>query len=136
MDALTEAKTLVLQPEHRFHARIELLKGMLLSRRDYSKTAPAENCFRSAIAIANKLDVKMIELQATIGLARLLDACGSRDEARAVLSEIYNWFTEGFDTADLKEAKALLEEWHKYPTVPADLNGPSPRSGSRQGTLH
>jgi DNA-binding winged helix-turn-helix (wHTH) protein/tetratricopeptide (TPR) repeat protein len=138
MDALTEAKALVVQPEHRFHARIELLKGKLLAKWNVSKAAQAENCFRSAIEITNKLDVKMIELQATIGLARLLDARGSRDEARAMLSKIRNWFTEGFDTVDLKEAQALLEGLSKYPTAPAapaDLNGPSPRTGSRRGTL-
>ena len=50
------------------------------------------------------------ELRATMGLARLLRDTNRRDEARVMLSEIYNWFTEGFDTADLKEAKALLEE--------------------------
>ncbi len=50
------------------------------------------------------------ELRATTSLARLLDKQGRREEARMMLAEIYNWFTEGFDTADLKEAKALLEE--------------------------
>ena len=53
---------------------------------------------------------KSWELRATISLARLLDRQGHRDEARTMLAEIYNWFTEGFDTADLKEAKALLDE--------------------------
>jgi len=131
VDALTEAKALVVQPEHRFHARIELLKGKLLSRRNLSKAAESESCFRSATDIAQKLDVKMIELQAAVGLARLLDARASRDEARAMLSKIYNWFTEGFDTADLMEAKALLKELGDFPAGPADLNGPSPRGGLR-----
>jgi predicted ATPase len=52
----------------------------------------------------------MLELRATTSLARLLDKQGHRDEARAMLADIYNWFTEGFDTADLKDAKALLDE--------------------------
>jgi len=52
----------------------------------------------------------MLELRATMGLARLLRDMGYRDEAHSMLAEIYNWFTEGFDTADLKEAKALLDE--------------------------
>jgi adenylate cyclase len=54
---------------------------------------------------------KALELRATISLARLLASQGRRYEARAMLSEIYNWFTEGFDTADLKDAKGLLEEF-------------------------
>ena len=52
---------------------------------------------------------RMWELRATTSLARLLDQQGRRDEARAMLGEIYGWFTEGFDIADLKDAKALLE---------------------------
>ena len=52
----------------------------------------------------------MLELRATVNLARLLRDTNRRDEARAMLADIYNWFTEGFDTADLKDAKSLLEE--------------------------
>ena len=65
---------------------------------------------REAIAIAQKQRNKWWELRATVGLARLLDKQGRRDEGRTKLAEIYNWFTEGFDTADLKDAKALLDE--------------------------
>jgi len=56
------------------------------------------------------MSAKAFELRATTSLARLLDKQGKRDEARGMLSEIYGWFTEGFDTADLKDAKALLDE--------------------------
>ncbi len=70
----------------------------------------AETDFREAIALAQKMKAKAWELRATISLARLLRDTGRRDEARAMLADIYNWFTEGFDTADLKDAKALLEE--------------------------
>ena len=56
------------------------------------------------------MGAKMYELQAIMGLARLLASRGRRDEAHAMLAEIYNWFTEGFDLPDLNEAKALLEE--------------------------
>ena len=70
----------------------------------------AENSFRTAIEIARRQSAKSLELNATTSLARFLAEQGRRDEARAMLAEIYNWFTEGFDTADLKEAKALLEE--------------------------
>jgi predicted ATPase len=70
----------------------------------------AEQDFREAIQIARRMSAKSLELQAATSLARLLAQQGRRDEARAMLAEIYNWFTEGFDTADLKDAKALLEE--------------------------
>jgi predicted ATPase len=70
----------------------------------------AENSYRQAIEIARHQQAKWWELRATVSLARLLAKCGRRDEARAMLSETYNWFTEGFDTADLKEAKALLDQ--------------------------
>ena len=56
------------------------------------------------------MSAKAWELRATMSLARLLDQQGKRDEARALLAEIYGWFTEGFDTADLKDAKALLDQ--------------------------
>jgi class 3 adenylate cyclase/tetratricopeptide (TPR) repeat protein len=74
------------------------------------QTERAEADFREAIALAQKIQAKAWELRATISLARLLDTQGRRDEARSTLAEIYNWFTEGFDTADLKEAKALLAQ--------------------------
>jgi predicted ATPase len=70
----------------------------------------AEECFLKAIEIARKQSAKSLELRATMSLARLWKTQGKRAEARAMLAEIYGWFTEGFDTADLKEAKALLEE--------------------------
>jgi predicted ATPase len=70
----------------------------------------AESCFRTAIEVARRQAAKSLELRATGSLARLLASQGKRDDARAMLAGIYNWFTEGFDTADLKDAKALLEE--------------------------
>jgi DNA-binding winged helix-turn-helix (wHTH) protein/tetratricopeptide (TPR) repeat protein len=70
----------------------------------------AEADFRKGIAIAQKMGAKSWELRATTSLARLLDKQGHRDEARTKLAEIYNWFTEGFDTADLKDARVLLDE--------------------------
>ncbi|MBV8454737.1 MAG: tetratricopeptide repeat protein [Deltaproteobacteria bacterium] len=70
----------------------------------------AEDDFREAIELSRKMSAKSWELRATTSLARLLDKQGRRDEARSMLAEIYGWFTEGFDTADLKEAKALLDE--------------------------
>jgi tetratricopeptide (TPR) repeat protein len=70
----------------------------------------AEADFREEIALAQKMTAKSFELRATASLARLLASQGRRDEARAMLAEIYNWFTEGFDTADLIEAKAILDQ--------------------------
>ena len=70
----------------------------------------AEQSFCTAIRIAQNQSAKSLELAATTSLARLLSDAGRRDEARTMLAEIYNWFTEGFDTADLKDAKALLDE--------------------------
>jgi tetratricopeptide (TPR) repeat protein len=70
----------------------------------------AEADFREAIALAQKMSAKAWELRATTSLARLLEKQGRRDEARAMLAAIYNWFTEGFDTADLIDAKALLDQ--------------------------
>jgi len=70
----------------------------------------AESSFREAIRIAHRQQAKSLELRATTNLARLLAKQDRRDEGRLMLGEIYNWFTEGFDTADLKEAKALLDE--------------------------
>ena len=71
---------------------------------------PAEADFREALALAQNMSAKAWELRATTSLARLLAKQGRRDEARAMLADIYNWFTEGFDTADLKDAKALLDQ--------------------------
>lgn len=68
-----------------------------------------EACFRQAISISRQQSAKTYELRAAMGLSRLWQKQGKTEEACAMLSEIYNWFTEGFDTADLKEAKALLE---------------------------
>jgi adenylate cyclase len=69
----------------------------------------AEECFLKAIDIAQKQQAKSLELRATVSLARLWQQQGKIAEARQILADIYNWFTEGFDTVDLKEAKALLE---------------------------
>jgi class 3 adenylate cyclase/tetratricopeptide (TPR) repeat protein len=86
------------------------LHGELLLMTDSANAADAETSFRAAIATASKQFAKYAELGATTSLARLLANQARRGEARAMLAEIYGWFTEGFDTADLKEAKALLDE--------------------------
>jgi predicted ATPase len=91
-------------------AEVYRLKGEAILMRDSSATAAAETCFRKAIEIAKGQSANWWELRATNSLARLLRDTNRRDEARGMLAEIYNWFTEGFDTRDLKDAKALLNE--------------------------
>jgi len=91
-------------------AEIYRLKGEFLLRRGNSNSAQAQACFQRGIEIARRQSAKSLELRATTSLARLLDKQGRRDGARAMLAEIYGWFTEGFDTADLKDANALLNE--------------------------
>ena len=73
----------------------------------------ADGCFRQAIEIAQKQSAKSGELRAATSLARLWPRQGRRPETRDLLAPVYHWFTEGFDTADLKDAKALLEELAK-----------------------
>ena len=85
------------------------VKGELLLVQNSSDVTEAERCFRAAIEIARRQSARSAELRATTSLARLLDKQDRRDEAHTMLAEIYGWFTEGFDTADLKDAKALLD---------------------------
>ena len=69
-----------------------------------------ESCFRQALDIARQQQAKSLELRAATSLSRLWQRQGKRDEAHQLLAQIYGWFTEGFDTADLQEAKAFLQE--------------------------
>jgi predicted ATPase len=96
--------------ERRWEAELYRVKGELLlaSSRAENRTE-AESCFHRAIDIARRQSAKSLELRATTSLARLLDKQGRQDEARRMLGEIYGWFTESFDTADLKDAKELLD---------------------------
>jgi len=111
LSALTEALAAADQHENRvFEAETHRLKGELLLKQNESNAAEAQRCFERAIEIARKQSAKSFELRATTSLTRLLTKQGRRDEARAMLAAIYHWFTEGFDTADLKDAKALLDE--------------------------
>jgi predicted ATPase len=109
--ALQEALAAADKNEDRNHEPdIHRLEGELLLARDGSSASQAQTCFERAVEIARTRSAKSLELRATVSLARLLAKQGKRAEALAMLAEIYNWFTEGFDTADLKEAKALLDE--------------------------
>jgi hypothetical protein len=75
-----------------------------------SLESEAEKCFHKAIAIARRQEAKPLELRAVMSLSRLWQQQGKKKKARQMLAEIYGWFTEGFDTADLQEARALLEK--------------------------
>ena len=86
------------------------LKGELTLLKDPRSEAEAERCLRQAIDIARQQAARLFELRATTSLARLLARQGKRDEAHRMLAGIYGWFTEGFDTADLKDARTLLDE--------------------------
>jgi predicted ATPase/class 3 adenylate cyclase len=91
-------------------AELHLIKGELLMRQAASNLQQAEICFNQALAVARGQSAKSLELRAAMSLSRLWHMQGKRQEARKLLAEIYVWFTEGFDTADLKDAKALLDE--------------------------
>ena len=94
-----------------YEAEIYRLKGeLLLASSRGENRREAESCFRRAIEIARRQGAKSWELRAVTSLSRLLQKQGQHDEARRMLAEIYGWFSEGFDTADLKDAKVLLEE--------------------------
>jgi TolB-like protein/Tfp pilus assembly protein PilF/predicted ATPase/class 3 adenylate cyclase len=95
--------------ERFFEAEIYRLRGELLLKSE-APQAEAEECFHQAIKVAQRQQAKSPELRAVMSLARLWRRQGKIAEARRTLAEIYGWFTEGFDTADLREAKALLEE--------------------------
>jgi predicted ATPase len=89
-------------------AELHRHKGQLLLRQ--GRTKAAEKLYRKALSIAKEQEAKLWELRASVSLARLRRDQGRRAEARNLLAPVYGWFTEGFDTPDLKEAKALLDE--------------------------
>ncbi len=115
LSALTEALATVDEHENRiFEPEMHRLKGELLLRQNNSNIAEAQSCCERAIEVARKQSAKSLELRATTSLGRLLAKQGRRDEAHTMLAEIYGWFTEDFDTANLKDAKALLDELNAY----------------------
>ena len=108
---LEEALALADQYEERYwEAEIHRLKGELLLARSAENQIEAEACLHKALDIARRQQAKSLELRAAMSLARLWQQQGKRAEARELLAPIYSWFTEGFDTADLQEARALLED--------------------------
>jgi predicted ATPase/class 3 adenylate cyclase len=105
-EALTHVDT---TGERWYEPELYRLTGALLLQQSADNQAEAENCFHKAISIAQSQQAKSWELRATISLARLWQQQGKRQEAHDLLAPVYYWFTEGFDTADLIEAKTLLD---------------------------
>jgi len=111
LQALAEAHTLVEQQEECWwEAEIYRLRGVVLLRQTGMAQAEAETWLQQALDVARRQEAKSLELRAAMSLARLWQQQGKRDAARELLAEVYGWFIEGFDTADLQEAKGLLEE--------------------------
>jgi predicted ATPase len=96
--------------ERWYQAELYRLKGELLLAQSPDNHTEAETCFQQALAIAQNQSAQSWELRAATSLARLWQQQGKRQEAHDLLAPVYYWFTEGFDTADLQEAKALLDE--------------------------
>ena len=94
--------------ERWFEAELNRHKGHLLLRQ--GRTQAAEELYRKALSIAREQQAKLWELRAAVSLARLWRDQGRRSEAHDLLAPVYSWFTEGFDTLDLREAKALLDD--------------------------
>jgi predicted ATPase len=108
--ALEEAlKALQITEDRFYEAEVYRLKGELLLQQSAAQQGEAEESLQQALEIARRQQAKSWELRAAMSLSRLWQRQGRQDEAYALLAPIYGWFTEGFDTADLQEAKALLE---------------------------
>jgi predicted ATPase len=106
-EALAVADT---NAERWYEAELYRLKGELLLAQSTTQQPDAEACFQQALAVARRQQARSLELRVATSLSRLWQQQGKRDNARVLLAPIYDWFSEGFDTADLKEAKVLLEE--------------------------
>ena len=96
--------------ERWFEAEVNRVAGEIALKSPESDAAKAQAYFERALTVAREQQAKSWELRAAMSMARLWRDQGKRDEARDLLAPVYSWFTEGFDTRDLKEAKALLDE--------------------------
>src|SRR5882724_5966536 len=111
LSILDEARALAQKHGARYYeAELHRVRGELLLMRAMEPHAEAEACFQHALEVARRQQAKSLELRAAMSLSRLWQRQGKRDEARQPLAEVYGWFAEGFDTADLQEAKVLLED--------------------------
>jgi predicted ATPase len=119
--------------ERWFAAELNRHKGQLLLRQGHSEAA--EELYRKALSIAAEQEAKLWELRAAMSLARLHRDQGRRGEARDLLAPVYDWFTEGFDTPDLKDAKALLDCIETAPAGSASNASRSDVGASARSTL-
>ncbi|HSE36549.1 MAG TPA: hypothetical protein VLG74_04545, partial [Blastocatellia bacterium] len=111
LEALEEAMEVAKQTNEPYYdAELYRLRGDALVKAGLVPTSEVESCFRRAIEISRQQQAKSFELRGAVSLARLLRQQGKGEEARTILEEIYGWFTEGFDTPDLKHARVLLDE--------------------------
>jgi predicted ATPase len=122
LDLLNEAMAFISRTSERiYEAELYRIKGELLCKDEHGRRnarpersqrdgLSPEACFLQAIEVARRQESKSLELRATVSLGRLWQKQGRHEEARQRLAEIYDWFSEGFDSADLKEARLLLEE--------------------------
>src|SRR5262249_416222 len=111
LQVLAEGHTLVEQQEERcWEAEVCRLRGIVLLRQPETPQAEAETWLQRALDVARRQEAKSLELRAAMSLSRLWQQQGKPAEAQALLAPIYGWFTEGFDTADLQEARVLLDE--------------------------
>jgi predicted ATPase len=106
-EAITAVET---TKERWYEAEAHRIAGEIALMLPEPDAAKAEACFERALAVARAQQAKSFELRAAMSMARLWRDQGKRDEARELLAPVYGWFTEGFDTPDLKQAKALLDE--------------------------
>ena len=108
---ISEAMTAVETTKERWHeAELNRVAGEIALRAPQPDVAKAEAYFARALEVARQQQAKAWELRAAMSMARLLCAQGKRERARDILAPVYGWFTQGFDTLDLREAKLLLEE--------------------------
>jgi predicted ATPase len=111
LDVVEEAMRFVTESGVRFwDAELRRLKGTLLTHLAPGEPQEAEACYQESLSVARHQQAKSLELRAAMSLARLWRDEGRRDEARDLLAGVYDWFSEGFDTPDLRDAKALLDE--------------------------
>jgi predicted ATPase len=110
LSVLDEALILVKATEAwRWEAELYRLKGELLLRLPLPDIPQATACFQQALEVARRQHAKSLELRAALSLSRLWQQHGKQDQARLLLTEVYSWFTEGFETPDLQEARVWLE---------------------------
>jgi predicted ATPase len=111
LTVLAEAQALVEKTgEHYYEAELQRLKGELLLAQSPAGSVQAEACFHNALEIARRQQAKSLELRTAMSLARLWQRQGKEGDASQLLNDLFTWFTEGFDTADLSDARTLLNE--------------------------